>query len=421
MTVDPKEILQDVLRFYLDSGDFNGCPVATLTSPDRPPIDLRSAIETLVRARRVDVLTPNNCENTHIKRFPPPPIEKQIKDFGSTTDSYHVCLYPHPDVLKEHVDHARFDGRPFELELALGAEQLAYRAFDLTVLEFYRSDPRYHYSCDEIHGSISIGNDYYRSPNVPERDQVLLETFGFAYNENLDRAVTTFVRYLAKLTAEHQQIWKAKQLGPEFKMHPDFYRSQILGEWPNQLPIFTAFWMELELINRIAVAMGRPLLFRDTSIRPRNFAFLIRPTAAEFNDFILTLDKVISDNINREFFEGQLALEEEEARADGRIVVRQKGTLVLLEEWLRKGFRTRDWTPLEDAMAAFKKIRKLRQQPAHALRDDVFDQKYFHQQRELFVRAYDGVRVLRMAFERHPAASGIEVDEFLRDGKISEY
>ena len=150
---------------------------------------------------------------------------------------------------------------------AIARAQLSTHAFDLAVLEFYRNDPRYKYSCDDIHGWISISDDYYESPDVPERDQILLDTFGFAYNEKLERAVTTFICYLARLSPEHQQLWNAKRLGDEFKMHPDFFRTQILGDWPERLPIFTAFWMELEVTNAIATRMGRPPLFRNIKIR----------------------------------------------------------------------------------------------------------------------------------------------------------
>jgi len=38
--------------------------------------------------------------------------------------------------------------------LALGEAQLSYRSFDLSVLEFYRNDPRHRYENDDINGRI---------------------------------------------------------------------------------------------------------------------------------------------------------------------------------------------------------------------------------------------------------------------------
>lgn len=142
----------------------------------------------------------------------------------------------------------------------------------------------------------------------------------------------------------------------------------------------------------------------------------------EFNDFVLLLDKIISDNINKKFFLDDIPLESEEVRKkDGKIIVREKGTLQLLEEWLKTKVRVADTKPLEETIAPFKKVRKLRQQPAHALDEDIFDQAYFSQQRELIINAYSGVRTLRLLFANHPRVKGHEVPAWLYKGEIYTY
>ena len=40
-------------------------------------------------------------------------------------------------------------------------------------------------------------------------------------------------------------------------------------------------------------------------------------------------------NINRKFFKNDVAFESDEERSDGKIIVRQKGTIQLLNDWLR--------------------------------------------------------------------------------------
>lgn len=415
-----EDVVDHVVRFYLAASDFNGCPLATLIVAGSNDADLRSLVSELITSEQLEVLTESISGNPHIKQLAVPSIGRQIEAIEKEPGLQHVCLYPHPRVLKTQVDPSRFDGRPYALELALGCPQLEARTFDLAVLEFYRNDPRYQYSCDDVHGWISIADEYDGPTGVAERDQILLPTFGFAYNNDLDRAVTAFVRYLANLTAEHQQVWRAKQLGPEFMMHPDYYRTEILGEWPERIPLFTAFWMELELINVMTEAMGRPRLFCETTKRPPEFSFLIRPTRTEFDRFVHVLDKLISDNINRKFFEGELQLDEDFPRDDGKVVVRQKGTLTLIDEWFRSRIRLRDWTPFDEAMKTFREVRRLRQKPAHALTDNAFDQWYFHEQRDLMKRAYAAVRTVRQAFGLNPATSGIEIDEQLRRGEIAD-
>ena len=170
---------------------------------------------------------------------------------------------------------------------------------------------------------------------------------------------------------------------------------------------------------------NRPPLFRDSfeESRPREFAFLIRPTLNEFNDFVLLLDKMMSDNINRKFFSGEVEEQVERVRPDGRIEVQSKGTIALLEEWLTKRFRTPDPKPKEELIDIFKEVRQKRQKPAHAVNANEFDQKYFHEERELMIRAYTAVRTLRLIFANWPEvrSADLEVDQTLFEGKIWTY
>ena len=246
------------------------------------------------------------------------------------------------------------------------------------------------------------------SDTMSESDQVLLNTFGFAYNENLDRAVAVYIRYLADLSPEHQRVWKAKELEGTYTLHPDYYRNTIIGEWGERLPIFQAFVIEMWLINRMAIAINRPPLFREDygeygENRPRKFAFIVRPTLEEFNAFILLLDKMISDNLSKDFFMKEVPYEVEIERKDGKIIVQPKGTIQLLDEWFRSKFRTSDWEDWDETIKTFKQIRKMRQEPAHSVNEDVFDPEYFRQQREIVIQAYEAVRTIRLMFANHPA------------------
>jgi hypothetical protein len=132
------------------------------------------------------------------------------------------------------------------------------------------------------------------------------------------------------------------------------------------------------------------------------------------------LDKVLSENLSKEYFEGLVPLETEKERPDGKIVVSQKGTLVLLDEYLRSVYRTSDWSPWDEAMAALRKVRKLRQKPAHAVNEDAFDPKYARDFRDLCVNAYNALATLRNCLQQHPAVAkaGIQVPQDIQDGKV---
>lgn len=409
-----------VTKFYLESNDFNGISILILLenfNEDRTK--LKAILKELVEEELVGVIDEDTDINPHVNRRGFEQKEKQLPKLDKDL-SYHICIYPTPKYLKAVVNPRDYESQPYKLCLAFGEPQLSYRSFDLSVLEFYRNDPRYRYENDDMQGHI-----YYNSEEMTESDKVLLQTFGFSYDNDFNRAVAVFLRYLVDLTLEHQQIWKAKELQGDYKLHPDYYRTTIIGDWPEREPICTAFVEEIYIINQMVASMGRPPLFRDDfgeygKNRPKHFGFLIRPTLKEFNDFMLLLDKMLSDNINKKFFQNEVPYENETKRKDGKIKVTQKGTLQILDDWIRKFFRTNDWKPWEETITTLRKIRKMRQKPAHSVNEDVFDQKYFKEQREIIKSAYSAVRTLRLMFANHPKVrdAAIEIPDWLKNGKI---
>ncbi len=105
------------------------------------------------------------------------------------------------------------------------------------------------------------------------------------------------------------------------------------------------------------------------------------------------------------------------------MVVRLKGTLLMLREWLEKVFKPCDPTPMSEMCETFKDIRRQRQSPAHAVQEDKFDQEYFHKQRDMLTRGYSAMRRLRLILANDPAvqANPPEMSQHLRDGKIWTY
>ncbi|MBE4417676.1 AAA family ATPase [Vibrio parahaemolyticus] len=405
---------------YFSSGDFNGYPVYKLISE----LDVNADdMKTIIRDGIVnEILTVEIYANTHIKAFSNVPKEKMLECFDSEEFPANMCLYIHPNKLSESEHLTKFAESPYQLELAKGKGQLDYMTFDLSVLEFYRNDPRYTYETDFIHGSICITDEYFESSSVPEKDQIILKTFGFAYDDELNRYVAVFARYLANLSPEHQQIWKAKEMNGSIKLHPDYYASSILGSWGTKMSIFEAFVQELELINKMSQLMGKPHLFHNSFVydRPKEFGFLLRPTVSEFNSFMLLLDKMMSDNINKKFFENDVEVESEEERSDGKVVIRPKGTIQILAAWIDKFYQTPDPEHVDNMLAAFRKVRKLRQKPAHKVNIDSFDQKLFKEQRKIIIKAYDAVRTLRLMLSNHPAVrvNPPEINDRLYKGDI---
>jgi hypothetical protein len=289
----------------------------------------------------------------------------------------------------------------------------------LRILEFYRNDPRYSYVTDDIHGHISV-----RSGNTTDpADDTFLETFGFAFNKDLSaRYVAAFLGYLSRLTPEHQRRWKLDQVDGDIFLHPDYAKSSV-SDWSARESVFNAFCEELRIINDMAMKIRGVPLFRKAygrRTKPVGFSFLIRPTKKEYEAFVHLLDKMISDNLNKKFFRGQIDLTFREER-DGVVVEQQKNTITLLADWLAKRVKLSD-PSLQDAMIkTFKKVRKERSPLAHEVQSDEWNDKYFAKQRELVLEAYGAIRTLRLILAIHPLSKSVEVPDWLHRAEIRPY
>lgn len=419
-----KDITEAVVEFYLSSHDFNGIPISELARRiEKSRTALSKDLRELLIAKKVTILGLHD-DNPHILRHGIPDIETQTSSLDTLREDQ-VCVYPCVALLRDRVPDSLYSDEPYRRALALGAPQLSFRSFDLAVLEHYRNDPRYIYHNTDVSGHISIAEQNTDSGEMADSDQILLDTFGFAYDERMNRAVAVFLRYLARLSPQHQQIWKAREIDGEFSIHPDYHDLAIQGSWNVNVSICDAILAEIRVINEMSRAMGRERLFRKEygpggHSKPRDFSLLIRPTRREFQNFIMLLDKILSDNLNQKFFRDDVNIETEEEDDQGRVVIRRKGTLMLLDEWLRQSYSVDDWTLWEESYAALTEVRKLRQRPAHALDDDVFDQEFIRKQREILERVYSALRILRSAWQTHPdvIASKVQVPAWLEERQI---
>lgn len=372
----------------------------------------------MIRDNKVSLLFGDIHPNPYVKAFKEEARDEQVNKLMKS-DLEHVCIYPTPAHLKKTVNKKDYSDRPFTLKLAMGEPQLSFYSFDLSVLDFYHNEPRYTYWSNDIPGMIC-----YKTEDMEESDKVLLESFGFSYGTDMERAVAVFLIYLSRLSPEHQQIWNAKLKKEKYQLHPGYYQSSILGEWPEKVLIFDAFVEELHHINEMCKIISRPRLFikeYQEDKKPKDFCFILRLTLKKYNEYVNLLDKMISQNINRDFFLNDIPSETEIKRKNGKVRVQQKGTIQLLDEWLKIKFRTDDRKPIEDMISTFKHIRRLRQNPAHRIQEDVFDQKYFKLYRALIIKAYSGIRLIRLMLANHPKLKDYKIREWLFYGKIWDY
>ncbi len=136
MTSD-QDIIKTVVDFYINSRDFNGLPLSHLEGNKEK---LVCSISSLVKSGDVVVNFGDRHQNIHILALEPEPIDVQlekIKNRGLND----TCLYPTRKSLKDTLNDNEFLDRPYTRLLRIGEPQLAYRYFELSILESYRNDP----------------------------------------------------------------------------------------------------------------------------------------------------------------------------------------------------------------------------------------------------------------------------------------
>jgi hypothetical protein len=410
-TLSPEELIQVMAHAYLVSGRFNGLPLMKLAGDDHE--ETRRSLRVLIDCGLATIVFGDIHPNPFIRALPDEPKEETLRKLDER-GFVQGNFYPTRAYLDTVVTPGQYPGRPYTYELARGEPQLGHRAFELRILEDYRNDPRFEYSTNDIQGQIYAHDD----AGVRSEENVYLR-FGFAFGEDRAMFVAAMLWDLSQLSPEAQQRWRMREVDVPTSLHPDHHRA-VMGHFPERLSLYEAFIMELETINRIAAAIGRPGLFRHdhSRDRPREFGSLLRPTVKEFNDFVATLDKMISDNIDLAFFGDDVARERRIDVEGGGFRLERKGSLQLLEEWLRQKFRPREPAPMDDMLATFRKVRKLRNKPAHVGVGNAFDPDIALKQRDLMEQAYTALRTLRLILMNHPLAREVEIDSHLREGLI---
>lgn len=423
-----RNVTDIIIGFYLNSNDFNGIPFQTLLKQlQSTPEVLQNDLQQLFIDGLIDIVSSKYVLNPHIKQFSNLDRKKLLNEFTEINNLNFCCFYPSV-LFMQAVDKSlfnKYEGKPYLKNLALGYGQLEFKSFDMSILELYRNDPRYYYSCNDIQGVIYIIHEQENNFNS-ESDKVYLQTFSFCYSEDYNqRYVAVFNRYLCDLSEEHQLLWMNKEVKNTFRLNPVYIQNSILGEFSDYISLTDAFLEEIKIINKMCALMNKPTLFKQSYVNEDlpEFSFLLRPTLKEYNNFIHLLDKLISDNINKDFFEKDLSLEQEEERKDGKIIIKYKGTIQLLNEWLDKFFKTNNQEHIKEIIPILKEIRKLRQKPAHTIEENKFDNTYYSEQRKLLNNAYKAIRTIRLIFANHPNVklNPPKIIEPVFYGKILDY
>lgn len=307
----------------------------------------------------------------------------------------------------------------YSVRLAAGDGRMTPVFFDPIVLQRYVSDPRYYFRYDDFGGMLGTADEFYLSDDFPSEDKVLVDTFGMGWADGRPQAIAVYLVYLAKLSPRHQGLWHAFELAEQdgYELDRDYVKTSVYGEWPDQPSAVEAIFEEQRVLNDIADAIGRPPMFKqlfDAGDRPRGLQPFLLPTHEEMGRFILRLDQVLSENLNKDFFEGEVQRFEEQTLRDGRVLRNTKGTIRLLNEWIEQRYRAKPQLAAT-VTAPLAEVRELRQGPAHRLLANDFDAAAWSERARLLGAVQAGLRALRQELQKEAAAAGVRMPSWLDD------
>lgn len=431
------QITNEVFQFFIESRDFNGISLSSLSN--KIGVDKTEVLASLKQLVSRGVVSIQCGENPHIIRLQHVSDDEQLKMLSDAANSvtsqlehfpnivfetHLICIYPSQQYLKDNRDVSDFESRPFTSELALGEPHLAERYFEIRILEQYINDPRLIFFFEDYSGKIAYYEENMQL--LSEHEQFYLKSFGLGMDANGDRVVVAYLRYLQDLSPEQQLHWRSYQvLNRECWAVPE-YTANSNGSWVISISVFSAFIEEQRNVNELSKVIFGTSMFKATfedSKRPREFTFFFFPTTKNFQSFVLLLDKMISENLNAEFFKGQkIETFAYKPLGEGMVERIGKGTLQMLEEWLSKNYKYEGAQDLvREFLEPFRKVRKLRQKPAHSISNDIYNKQLLTEQKDIIELAYDSMKLLRQILQKHPTVRSYKLSSNIESLRVRSF
>jgi len=297
--------------------------------------------------------------------------------------------------------------------------------FEIEALQKYFNNPRYHINFSDYRGTIVLKDEYINENNEFEE----IKNFGIAYNKisRKKSAIVLFAGDIVSMSEKERAYWFSYCINNQNSFYPnaDFITNLIYGEWTKNISIYNALLMEMHYINECCKVMNLSCFFMkeykyesyDSENRPDNYHMLIIPTKHEYENFVLTLTKMITDNINiHTFTKCTFPFTPVEAsKKDNMGNTIRKGSKTLLEEWLTHNTENKD--TINEIIKPLKDLIEQRQIPGHQITNNTIDKSNWDAQDQLINSVYRSIRSLRLLFKNHPTTKSVEICDTLLKGE----
>ena len=409
------EVLEAIVTRYLDSPDFKGLPLAELGDFDT------QELVNLISDELVEAVSFDDCLNPYIRAYYlRVSLESQIANVKERREG--TVLYPSKKAL---LSAPKNPAEPYLEELIKGEPQNKIIFFKPEIIMIYLNDPRNKNGFYGYRGYITVNDEYI--PKNTNGGKVIIN-FGIAYKNGKkpERAIGASLIELSKLSSSKQMLWKNFEISKQtdYVINSCFANEVYTGIWSKDTWIFDALLIEMDTINKLCDKMGIPPMFKETYSaynreRPIGYTAVLFPTKKNFNDFLMSMEKLVINNLNAETF---LATGENIRPAykyDSES--KEKGTLALLSEWITINTSPKENIP-ELIMNPLKNVRKIRQRPAHKLDIDEYDNDYILEQANIIKEAYCAIGAIRFRLSRHPKCKEVSIPNTISDpDKIKFY
>ena len=261
--------------------------------------------------------------------------------------------------------------------------------FEVDLLRNIIDNPRYVISNNSFKYNISITDEYNNDETLDEKYKFILDNVGLGFDENNERIFAVLLKELSELHPEMQKRFNVYEVKKKTYVDPSYIKSMNDGEYPDP-SVFSAILYQINQINNIC-ADDETLFKTDYQKKPPiEFNILVLSTKKEYDNFIKIFDIMLSDNLNKKFFEGKLDLIEF-TNKDGT-KKKEKGTITLFKEWLNEIGVSQE--TIKKTIKVINKVRSERSKPSHNIRTNEFDIKYLQEQNKIVLEVYNIFRLL---------------------------
>lgn len=368
-----------------------------------------------------------SSSNPHIIYHSIPSIDSSVKYLESiakdkTNDylMFQECVYPSRHYLLAHRNLS--ETAPYERRLALGEPQLKPIYFDFKVLQPYLDDPMFNLTLKDYYGSLeySIEND----SKVDKAGYYSLKTFGIGYDELGNRVIVSFARYLKNLSVSQQNHWEANESMKEAKVLKPYWDNVVYGSWHFPHSLASGVLIERNYVNYLWKEIFGKDLFKHAytiSQLPADYSFLFIPTKKAFNEFIHTLDKIFSDDIDVKSIRSYLEKGNQNLPSYKETVPENIGSLKALQLWIDNIYTLQNGDKIgSEIVGPLKQIRQLRNPQAHTiLMENKVDTAIYAQQNQIFSDIYDALVKFRTFLSTHPKVICLPKPEWYSDNVFS--